>query len=220
MGFKIKLEIDRASLKKALDAQQKLIWNNIQHIIRNEAVPALVDKIMQGYDNLAGISEQLPEDPTSLNKWRTEFKRHLEEDVLETIAISDNTIRFQMGDKSFLGYADGGQTNPQDDTPLVWMVYYLEGLAGDWGFVTPELYDKFRGNGAYQSDWGRFGQGFLISQEQFSEEGWGSVVSFEEIRHPFSGFSPVDIFKEAIDEFLLRPFIEKAIKSAAEGREL
>ena len=219
MGLTVDVSLDIPGLKKIIEQKRKLIWENIVTVVRTEAASALVDKIMVGYDRLAGISDQLPEDPTGLSKWREEFKRSLEEDIQRTIRPADNTLKFQIGDKEFLGYTQG-EGNPRDDTPLVWMVFYIEGLAGDWGFITPELYNQLRGPGTYQATWGRFGQGFLINKTQFEEEGWGQVTSFEQIRHPFSGFSPVDIFREAIDEFKLRPFIEKAIKAAAAGRVL
>ena len=126
----------------------------------------------------------------------------------------------RIGDKNFLGYSSNEDTDPDDQTPLVWLVYYIEGLVGDWGFVSPELYEQFRGSGNYNPEWGRFGQGFMISREQYESEGWSEVVPFDQIRHPFSGFSPLDIFEEALREFKLRPFLDKAIKAAVEGRKL
>jgi hypothetical protein len=60
----------------------------------------------------------------------------------------------------------------------------------------------------------------MISKEDFDKEGWGSYISFEEARHPFSGYSPLDIFTEALNEFRIRPFIERAIKASKEGKRL
>ena len=67
---------------------------------------------------------------------------------------------------------------------------------------------------------GRFGEGFLIDRESYERDGWAEIMPFEVARHPFSGYSPFDIFAEALREFQLRPFLKRAIKAAAEGRKL
>jgi len=60
----------------------------------------------------------------------------------------------------------------------------------------------------------------MISREDFYAEGWNEVVPFESVRHPFSGFAPVDIFTEALHEWRIRPFIQKAIDAAIRGKRL
>lgn len=219
MGFKVNVKVDVPSLKKAIEKKQKLIRENIVTVIRTEAIPHLIDLIMDGYDELSDRADQLPEDPTNPSNWRTEFRNKLERDFEQNLIISDNRIIVRLGDKEFMGY-DGSGRAPEGDEPLVWLVYYIEGLAGDWGFITPALYEEFRGRGSYERDWGRFGQGFLISRQQFEEEGWSNIVSFDAIRHPFSGFSPVDIFTEALRGFTFRRFVEKALNASAQGRRL
>lgn len=219
MGFKIDLKIDTPSLRKAITKTEDLIRNNVAHVVRNEALPHLIDLVMKGFDDLSDRADMLPEDPTNPANWRQEFLNKLREDLEQTFTLTDRGIIVRIGEKEFFGYDPGGRA-PEGQEPLVWLVYYIEGLAGEWGFITPELYDQFRGSGSYQADWGRFGQGFLISKEQFDDEGWSEVTTFDSIKHPFSGFSPVDIFNEALNEFELRPFIQKAIKAAAQGRKL
>lgn len=217
---KLKANIDRAQLKRIIEKKQKLLQENIAAVIRNEAIPHLIDRIMEGFDSLADRADQLPEDPTNPSNWRDEFRTKLQEDLQNTFRISGNRIQIDIGEKRFLGYAEGGENESSDSTPLVWLVYYIEGLAGDWAFIGPDLYERFRGSGTFDETWGRFGQGFMISKEQYFEEGWNNIVSYESVRHPFSGFSPVDIFNEALNEFRLRPFIQKAIDAATAGRKL
>ncbi len=60
----------------------------------------------------------------------------------------------------------------------------------------------------------------MISKEDYSEEGWDKIMPFEAVRHPFSGYSPLDIFTEALNEWKIRPFIEKAISASVKGRRL
>lgn len=212
-------KLDQAKLKRILQKRLRLVRTNLRSVLRDEALPQFIDKIMEGYDNLAARSEKLPEDPTGLQFWRSEFKDLLERDLAATFSVQGDTISVQIGRKADLGY---GLDDPRSNQPLVWLVFYIEGLAGEWAFITPELYDQRRGSGAFAKlqEKGRFGQGFLISKESFFMEGWDSITSFESVKHPFSGFSPKDIFTEAVEEFNFRPFIRKAVEAALEGRKL
>lgn len=220
MAVKLKVSLDEAKLKQIIGNKQKLIKKNVESVIRNQAMPHLIALIMKGFDSLADRADMLPEDPTNPSNWRAEFLSKLEEDLQQNFTSTARGLMIRIGDKDFLGYASEDEMDPDDQTPLVWLVYYIEGLAGDWGFVSPEVYEEFRGSGNYNPEWGRFGQGFMISREQYESEGWSEVVPFDQIRHPFSGFSPLDIFAEALQEFKLRPFLDKAIKAAVEGRRI
>lgn len=220
MGIKIKLKIDEASLKQILHKKQRLIEQNIKQVLKNEAIPTLIDKIMEGLDGLIQRANLLPEDPTNPENWRLAFRSKLEEDFNNTFIVNGGRVSIKIGETSFLGYDPSGERNDSgDDSPLQWMVYYLEGLAGDWAFISPETYKKFRG-ATYKPEWGRFAEGFMISREDFYAEGWNEVVPFDTVRHPFSGFSPIDIFTEALNEWQIRPFIQKAIDAAVRGKRV
>lgn len=214
-----KVSLDRSKLTKIYDQKKRLIRKNILAVLKKEALPNLVNLIMIGYDTLSERMEILPDDPTNPELWREEFKLLLERELEDTVFIDNDSIRIRMGDKDVLGYTEGELIGPEDDTPLHWLVYYLEGLAGDWAFLSPENYETITGH-AYNPEWGRFHQGFMISREEYTDKGWDKVIPFNELRHPFSGFSPLDIFKVALDEFTLRPFIEKAVTAAAKGQKL
>lgn len=218
---KLKVKIDKSQLKLIIGRKQKLLEGNIKSVLKKEAIPFLIGRIMDGYDSLADRANQLPEDPTNPANWRQDFKDMLFNDLQRTFSVSGRNIRVNLGDKDVLGYAEG-ETDPTDQTPLVWLVYYIEGLAGDWAFITPEIYDSRKGSGSFAKleSKGRFSAGFLISKDDFFDEGWQRFVAFDTVRHPFSGFSPLDIFTEALNEFRLRPFIDKAIKAASKGNKL
>ena len=217
----LKVKIDKSQLKRIIEKKRKLLQTNIKSVLKKEAIPFLISRIMDGFDSLADRANQLPEDPTNPANWRQDFQEMLFNDLQRTFTVSGKTIRINLGDKKVLGYTEG-ETDPTNQTPLVWLVYYIEGLAGDWAFITRETYDARKGSGAFAklASQGRFGAGFLISKEDFFDEGWQRFVAFDSVRHPFSGFSPLDIFTEALNEFRLRPFIDKAIKAAAAGRKL
>lgn len=214
-----KVSLDRAKLNRLYDQKKRLIRKNILSVLKKEALPNLVSLIMIGYDALSERMEMLPDDPTNPELWREEFKLLLERELEDTVFIDNDSIRIRMGDKDVLGYTEGELIGPEDDTPLHWLVYYLEGLAGDWAFLTPENYEIITGH-AYNPEWGRFNQGFMISREEYIDKGWDNVIPFSQLRHPFSGYSPLDIFKVALDEFTLRPYIEKAVVAAAKGQKL
>lgn len=218
-GFKVKVNFNQAKLKRIIQSRQELIHNNIVVTVKTEAIPHLIDMIMDGYDRLSDRMNTLPEDPTNPANWRTEFKAKLDEDLVRNLTVTDRGLIIRLGDKDFLGYTDDEKGDPDDDSPLTWLVYYLEGLMGEWAFISLDVYKEKRKN-SKATKLGRFGEGFMISKEQFDKEGWGSFISFEEARHPFSGYSPVDIFTEALNEFRFKPFIEKAIKASKEGRKL
>lgn len=224
MPAKIKLKIDHSSLNDVVGKLQSLVENNIRSIVRNEAIPFLIDRIMVGFDSLSERADLLPEDPTNPGNWREVFELALRQDLERTFMVTGDVITVRLGDKEFLGYDPSGETNdPTDATPLKWMVYYLEGLAGDWAYISPETYEQINGGGSFNPNWGRFGEGgggFMVSKKEYEEAGWDLVVPFSTVRHPFSGYSPLDIFTEALREFRFRPFIQRAIAAAAKGKKL
>jgi len=211
MVFKIRLKIDPESLKESLIHKRNLISHNIEKVFREEALPHLVNLIMLGFDDLGARANLLPTDPTNPDNWRQEFEESLWRDIEESITIKSagglDKIEVGIGNKDFLGY---GREEDKSSTPLIWLVYFLEGLAGEWGFVTSNMVGG--------KDFGRFGEGFMISREQYHNEGWHrrTGISFEQIRHPFSEYSPKDIFIEALYEFDLKSFIAKAIRAASQ----
>lgn len=219
-GFKIKAKIDTSKLKSVIEKRQKLIQKNVVAVLKNEAIPLLISKIMEGYDELSDRAEMGPDDPTNPANWRAEFLLKLEQDLERTFIVTGSRITVKLGDKDFLGYNPSESISPDDTEPLHWMVFFIEGLIGDWAFITPETYGLLTRGGKYDSKWGRFSSGFMVSKEDYEAQGWNKVIPFEQVRHPFSGFSPLDIFTEALREFKLRPFVQKAIDAAIQGRKL
>ncbi|KKL87622.1 hypothetical protein LCGC14_1932860 [marine sediment metagenome] len=233
-GIKVKLALSKeqaALVEKIVAAKLKLVGDNIAAVVRKEAIPHLIDLIMKHYDKLGERMEGLPhDDPTNPIHWRGTFKDKLEEEAEQTF-IFDRTsgiIKLNLGEKSFLGY--GGNPDTDSNTPLVWMVYYLEGLAGSWGWITRDVWEQVFPDGNWDTTWGRFksAPGFMISGGDFFARKtkndkpnlFRQKVTWSEVRHPFSAFSPLDIFAEALNEFNIRPFVDKAIKAAMSGRKL
>ena len=221
MVFKIKInaKIETGQLSKIIEKRQKLIKENIREIMKTKALPFLIDLIMKGYDELSDRANMGPDDPTNPANWRTEFLTKLRKDVEDTLILTQNRIEAKLGDTEFLGYDPSGTVDSDDTEPLHWLVFYIEGLVGEWAFVTPEDYKKLT-RGKYDAKWGRFSQGFMVSRQDYEEQGWTKTIPFDQIRHPFSGFAPLDIFSEALNEFKIRPFIQKAITAAVRGERV
>jgi hypothetical protein len=221
MGFKTKLTFDNTKLKNIIKGKQDLVNHNINAVVKNEAVPHLIDLIMDGYDRLSDRMSSMPDDPTNPANWRETFKTKLHQDLERNLIVTERGLIIRLGEKDYLGYTPSGELPESNNSPepLLWMVYYLEGLIGEWAFITPEIYERFRGI-PMDPSFGRFGDGFMLPRHKFEQEGWERVVSFDAVRHPFSSMSPLDIFTEALNEFKMKPFIEKAIKAAKEGRRL
>ena len=218
-GFKIKANIDVSKLKSTIEKKQKLIQKNIVTVLKRDAIPLLISRVMVGYDRLSDVADQSPEDPTNPANWRAEFLSALEEDLTRTFVVAGDRISIRLGDKQFLGYSGGNTIDPNDTEPLHWMVFFIEGLIDDWAFISPEKFTQITGQ-PYKPGWGRFESGFMVSRGDYEEQGWDKRIPFSEVRHPFSGFAPLDIFAEALREFKLRPFIQKAIDAAIKGRQL
>lgn len=219
MSIKVKATVDRDKVKKIIAKKRKLLHQNIEAVIRNDAIPYLIALVMKGYDELSERMEGMQEDdPTNPANWREEFIELLREDFEDNFLYQDNKIIIRMGDKNILGYT-GGEQDPGDDQPIHWLVFYLKGLVGEWAFISPGVYERITGR-KYKPHWGKFGEGFMISRKAYYGKGWNRVMAFEEVRHPFSGFAPLDIFREAVNEFKLSTFVKRAVTATAEGRKI
>ncbi len=233
MGIKVKVSLSKeqaAAADRFLQAKLRLIEDNIAAVIKTEAIPHLIDLIMFHYDELGKRMDTLSdEDPTNPQIWRGTFKDKLEEEAEQTF-IFDRTsgiVKLNLGEKSFLGYGDNPDTS--SNSPMVWMVYYLEGLAGSYAWITRETWQEVFPDGNWDPSWGRFksAPGFMMSGKDFFAKGkkgrknlFKEKLTWSDVRHPFSAFSPLDIFAEALNEFNIRPFIQKAIDAAQAGKKL
>ena len=215
----VRVKVDAVALKMIVAKKQKLFRDNMISVLKNDALPKLIDQIMVGYDNLSNIAEFRPDDPTNPANWRELFLDKLHQDLERNFIVSGNSIVVRLGEKRFLGYAPSEEIDPADNSSLHWLVFYLEGLVGDWAFISPDTYKKITGRD-YKLEWGRFSDGFMISKDNYDANGWDRKIPFAQVRHPFSGLSPVDIFTEALREFNLRLFVQKAVIAAYQGRKI
>jgi len=192
---------------------EELFLSNLESLVRKKAGPQLISSIMAKFDEFASYFNE--EDPTSPVHWRRELEDKLKSE-LDEMSVENGRLILNLGEKSFLGY---DRYEPESTEPIIWMVYFLEGLSGEYAFIDEETFKAQRGGSADFSRFGRFGKGFLIPRDIYEREGWSMIKSFEEARFPSS--MPNDFFRAAADEFKLDPeIIKEALVAALEGRQI
>jgi len=191
----------------------RLLKKHLKKVLTEEAGPALIKKILDQYElELYGIAAAT--DPTAPEYWVNEFTELLYADLEETMKITGKGFSFGLGDKEALGYLSRPLSTESQDV-LKTFSFILEGNVGEYAWITPDLYEAKRGPGSWDPDWGRFGLGFLIPEEEFYLEGWDAYASFDSVRFGFSGEPPKDIFFNAYADFDWTPYIVKAVEGAA-----
>ena len=219
MKVKVNFNLDQPSLKKLSNLLNKeLLSKNVSYILREIIGRKYIEAIIEEFDEFSLYFDS--EDPAAPEHWRDEFHESLLRDLHNFLEETTDKISISLGDKEFFGYNEGN-LDPRDDTPLMWFVYYLEGIVGEYAFIDENTYYEKKGPNADLGKYGRFGRGFMISQEDYMSEGWDQFRSFEEAKFPFSGAKPKDFFMEAWDKVDLNPKdFKKAVIATIEGRTL
>lgn len=219
MKVKVNFNLDQPSLKKLSNLlDKKLLSKNVSYVMREILGRKYIEEIMIEYDEFSLYFD--PEDPAAPEHWRDEFYESLLRDLHNFAEETTDKISISLGDKEFFGYNEGS-IDPRDSTPLVWMVFYLEGLAGEYAFISEQLFQEKKGPRGDLSKYGRFGKGFMVSKDDYEMEGWGEFMPFDQVRFPFSGERPKNFFEEAWNKVQLNQAdFKKAVVATLEGRTL
>lgn len=217
--------LDFAELVKELEGQlsRKLdsvvvekMKTDIEKVFKKHAGPALKKAMLRAYDELATEEEsQYPpfikgQDPLSLKKVRHLFEDQLDRE-LDAIRFVGDVLVVEIGNQRDWGIGDEEAAEGAPKT-VDFLGFYIEGVVGEWAFITFGMYNEFRGHGL--SEYGRLGDGFLISKERYIKEGWEKEAKFEDVRHPISGHPPYNGFEQAMAKFDFSPYINKALQPA------
>lgn len=205
--------------KLSKDLKKKLAKNIVREL-KASAAPILKEKLLKAYDTLT--EEEKGEfgpaiagkDPSALENFRDVFSAQIDKE-LSQIRVEGDSIIIEIGNKEAWGL--GRTEAPTGPLQTVdFLGFYIEGVAGEFGFISLDQYSKFRGR--VPNNLGRFGGGFLITREKYVKEKWdkGTGLSFDDIKHPISGQRPYRGFNQALESFDFSPYISKAVQDTFE----
>ncbi len=208
--------IEQFTNTKFAPTLKKLIMRRVVNMFRTKVKDVIVAAMVTQYDQLASIGEYgalaKGKDPLALENYRTMFIQQIEEEVSRA-RVEAASLIIEIGDKEAWGF--GG--DPEDGPPesLDFLHHYLNGVVGEVGFISIDLYEKRR---PASDNLGRFGQGFMITKEDYAKEKWENVikVKFSDIRHPISGQPPFKGFDDAVESIDFSPYIQEAVNEAFE----
>lgn len=201
-------------LKLGRDFEERFKVNLLEELKVN-GKSVLLSAFVKQYDLLVARekSEYGPlvrnSDPSSLEKFRDLFIEQTTKE-LDSIRIEGDLLLIEIGNKALWGF--GREDAPEGPpTSVDILVYYLEGVVGEFGFLSIDHYQMRRKRVAKV---GRFGEGFLISKEDYEEEGWERItnIKFEEIRHPISGQPPFKGFDTIAGSLDFSLFVKEATR--------
>lgn len=211
------VEEKAGALGKELVAEFK---KNLEEVFRTVAAAEIKDLFLEVYDELAaressefGAAVQ-GKDPTDLRALRPLFEAQLARELAQvTLKGNELVIRVMNRDDLGFGRARAPQNPPQTVDILA---YYIDGIADEFAFITPEQYKVRRKR---HGNYGRFGLGFMISREDYVVERWEEVTGlpFNAVRHPISGQAPFHGFDAVAPkiEKRLSHYIQLALAPAA-----
>jgi len=184
---------------------KKLLVKNVINAVQTNIASALIKKVMEQF-HVRLIGKVSLKDSAAPECFENDFLEILTETVNSSMVVTQDSVSFSLRDNSKLGY-DGDIRKPVDT-----MVFLLEGILGEYAFLTPKMYGKHmhkRGKPI-----GRWGKGALIMKEKFFEDGWDKTFSWSEVRWGFSNTGPINIFE--IDDSIVDDIINETIKKTIE----
>jgi hypothetical protein len=197
----------------------KSFEKEVENLARKQLAPEIKTQLLRAYDELADLLDALggqviKDDATNLKLWRHLFEKQLEEE-LSKISVANGEIFISVLDKDKLGYGD--QEHEGEPTSVDWLVYYIEGMLGEFAFIDEQMYLAMRGEKkvARFATYGRFGKGFLIGKESWEREKWEKRTKkkFSQVRHPISGWKPYRGFETALSRIEMSDLINKALEN-------
>jgi len=184
---------------------KKLLLKNLAFSVQNRVGPEVIKRVMDKFQ-VGLIGKVTTRDPAAPEHFKDEFFSMLNGQLESSLVVTQAGISFSLGDRDKLGY-DGNVT-----TPLQTMVFLLEGIVGQYGFITSDVYSTHKSGKNIK--FGRWSSGFLISKEVFFKEGWDKAVSWDKVHWGFSNTGPIDIF--SIDQSFIAEIINSTIKETIE----
>jgi len=199
-------------VKTVTDQILKAFQVNFIQVYVTDLMPQLKAAVMRAYDNLVAIEDaEMPsrikgKDPTALGNARSYFESVIVEE-LGAPASNGGSLTIGFMNRQKMGFDSDDPTHPLNS-----FKYYINGVTGEFAFITPEHYVTRRGR-AHKGPLGDLGAGFLMSSTSYKEERWEEEtgVAFSEVRHSISGQRPYTGFEEELNKFDYTGFFTKVV---------
>ena len=184
---------------------KRLLIKNLVTDVRTKIGPMLIERVMDKFQ-VGLMGKVIQKDPSAPEHFKDEFISMLNESFESSVVVTPEGINFSLGDRGRLGY-DGSI-----DSPLQTMVFIMEGILGEYAFISPDVYSLVKSGSNVK--FGRWSGGFLITKEAFFKEHWDRRVSWGKARWGFSNTGPINVF--LIDQSFISEIIDSSIKKTIE----
>jgi hypothetical protein len=219
-----------AVFKKIEEDLRKRANTEYKKLVFGELGSRIVENLMEAYDRIAK-SFDTESDPAfpAWSEARDVFEDSIVNSLIESSKFVNGVMKFSTGDMIELGYNldGGGRTkrletkNVKPSSPLYWLIFYLEGIAGEYYFITEEFFERLVRYGrkppesmAKFKSWGWYGKGFLIPANEYRARGFDQLPGSTHTLHPFSNTSPNELFEFALDGIDMKHYFGLAMERA------
>jgi len=170
------------------------IKNELTNLIKVDIKADIVAQLMERFDN-----EILPleddDDPMRPSVCKDEFRLFLEETVDESIVVTNDQIKFGVGDEKKLGFHEELDEDTTDCIRIIGTI--LQGISGEYVLITVEMAREMFPDDR-SSRLGRTGKAYLMSRAEYNQGmelyGWPAKHSWR-----FSNFPGIPDFFDKIE---------------------
>lgn len=164
------------------------------NIIKTDIKSDIVSQLMDAFDNEIVPLED-DNDPTKPSIYREEFRTFLEDSIDSSLMITDEYIKFDIGDTRKLGFDDELDDDTTDGIKIIGTI--LQGIAGEYILITSDMAKAmFPKDKSF--DMGRTGRAYLMRVEEYNRgmelRGWPNAPVWG-----FSNFPGLPSFFDSID---------------------
>lgn len=143
-----------------MSVKEKLI-NLIKVDIKNDIINQLMEKFNDDIVSLEDLN-----DPMRPSLCKEEFKIFLEETIEHSLVVTENEVKFGVGDERKLGFDQELDDSTTDCIKIIGTI--MQGIAGDYVLITSDLaIEMFPKD--YSADLGRTGSAYLMSREEYTK---------------------------------------------------
>ena len=169
------------------------IKDELTNLIKVDIKNDIVSQLMDRFDNEI-IPLQDENDPMRPSVCKEEFKVFLEETIDESLSITEDQIKFGVGDERKLGFNEELDSDTTDCIKIIGTI--LQGIVGEYVLITTEMANEMFPK-SRASRMGRTGQAYLMSREEYNRgvelRGWPEKPNWQ-----FSNFPGIPDFFEKI----------------------